>query len=121
MLLASLSLLQPESFAVITQDLGRMCRYVKQGEVVPSALLGSAMYKILRDSLQNQAVFHGPFVMPSNDNGHVHGTKGTKIVPRYVVRSSADFNLYVKNYLKVLRHSGYLCCELFNRKRRHPT
>ena len=79
MLLASFSLLQPESFAVITQDLGRMCRYVKQGETVPSALLGSGVYEILRESLQKQAVFHGPFIMPSNDNGHVHGTKGIKI------------------------------------------
>ena len=74
------SSLQPESFAVITQDLGRMCRYVKQGEIVPNALLGSGLYEILKENLRNQAVFHGPFIMPSNDSGHVHGPKGITIV-----------------------------------------
>ena len=87
------SSLQPESFAVITQDLGRMCRYVKQGEIVPNALLGSGLYEILKENLRNQAVFHGLFIMPSNDSGHVHGPKGITI--RYVARALGDFNLSV--------------------------
>ena len=58
-----------DTLAVIVQDLGRMCRYVKQDDPVPSALLGSGLYEILKDNLEKQAVFHGPFILPSDKNG----------------------------------------------------